>query len=76
LEQLKFVGLKEESAFEMMRQIKAFKSDGIQAVSLMIEEEAKINLLLGYFETKTAKQVLAAVVFVVVIASFGIKYLD
>jgi len=42
----------------------------------MIEEEAKINLLLGYFETKTAKQVLAAVVFVVVIASFGIKYLD
>jgi len=33
LEQLKFVGLKEESAFEMMRQIKAFKSDGIQAVA-------------------------------------------
>ena len=67
LEQIKLIGVKDDDAFEMMKQISAFKQGGVEAAIQVMNEEADLKLIMGWISTKVAKRTLLAVVFVVLV---------
>ena len=52
----------------MMEEIKAYKLGRVEASVRIMQQEAEIRLLMGWFRVKTGKQVLLVVVFVVMMA--------
>jgi hypothetical protein len=64
LEQLKLIGLKEDDALEMMRQIGSYKSSFKESFSI-VKEEADLRILMHGYTGRVVKKSLLAVVLVV-----------
>ncbi len=64
LEQLKLIGLKEDDALEMMRQIGSYKSSVKESFSI-VKEEADLRILMHGYTGRVVKKSFLAVVLVV-----------